>query len=267
MPREITLAERRARLARRHRLVAAERTDDVGDIADSVVALHSSDPVTAYLSATARLADPSIDRVERALYDDRSVVRHHAMRRTLWVATPDVVRLMHVAATRKLAGPEHRRTARLLAHNGVADPEGWLAEARRQVLDLLEEDGPMTAKALGQKVPALRHKIVMAPGKKYSATVSAHTRVLLNLAFEGHILRTRPTGSWINGAYTYAAAHSWLDGGLPQPASPAAARAEEREAAAALALRWLRRFGPGTTTDLQWWAGWTAALTRAALEG
>src|SRR4051794_6651719 len=253
----ITVAERRARLARRHRLVAAERTDDVADIADSVVALHSSDPVTVYLSATARMADPSIDRVERALYDDRSVVRHHAMRRTLWVATPDVVRLMHAAATRKLVGPEHRRTARLLAENGVDDPEAWLADAREQVLAALHEHGPMTARTLGDRVPALRHKIVMAPGKKYSAAVSAHTRVLLGLGFEGEIVRTQPTGTWINAAYTYAAMDSWLEGGLGD--------LHEAEAARDLALRWLRAFGPATTTDLQWWMGWTGATTKRAL--
>jgi Winged helix DNA-binding domain len=240
--------------------------DAVARVADDLVALHSTDPVTVFVSAMVRMRRPSVEAVERALYDDRAVFRHHAMRRTLWVATPDVVRLMHVAATRKLAGPEHRRTAKLLAENGVADPEGWMADARRQVLDILEEHGPLTARTLGDRVPALRQKIVMAPGKSYSATVSAHTRVLLNLGFEGHILRTRPTGTWINGAYTYAAAHAWLDGGLPQSGSTGDARTEERRAAAALALRWLTRFGPGTTTDLQWWAGWTSALTRAALQ-
>jgi Winged helix DNA-binding domain len=257
MTPHLTVEERRARLARRHRLLAEERTDDVAAIADSVVALHSTDPVTVYLSATARMRHPSVEAVERALYVDRAVVRHHAMRRTLWVATPDVVRLMHAAATRKLVGPEHRRTARLLADNGVADPDTWLAEARRQVLAALEEHGPMTARALGARVPALRQEIVMAPGKTYSATVSAHTRVLLNLGFEGEIVRTRPTGSWVNGAYTYAATHAWLEGGLGD--------LDEREAACRLALRWLRAFGPGTTTDLQWWAGWTGATTRTAL--
>jgi hypothetical protein len=204
-----------------------------------------------------RMRDPSVAAVEKALYVDRSVVRHHAMRRTLWVATPDVVRLMHAAATRKLVAPEHRRTAMLLAENGVADPERWLADAREQVLAALEEHGPMTARALGLKVPALRQKIVMAPGKKYSATASAHSRVLLNLGFEGQIVRTRPTGSWINGAYTYAAVDSWLEGGLGD--------LTEREAACSLALRWLRAFGPGTSRDLQWWMGWTVATTKAAL--
>ena len=80
------------------------------------------------------------------------------MRRTLWVATPDVVRVMHAAATRKLAGPEHRRTARLLADNGVEDPEAWLAQARKQVLATLREHGPMTARGIGEAVPALRHR-------------------------------------------------------------------------------------------------------------
>ena len=257
MARTIDDEERRSRLARRHRLLAEDHTDDVAAIADALVALHSSDPVTVYLSAMLRMRHPSVEAVEKALYVDRTVVRHHAMRRTLWVATPDVVRLMHAAATRKLVGPEHRRTAKLLAANGVEDPDVWLADARDQVLDTLHQHGPLTARELGRRVPALTHKIVMAPGKKYSANVSAHTRVLLNLGFEGRIVRTRPTGTWINGAYTYAAMDSWLDGGLGD--------VTEREAAGALALRWLRVFGPATSTDLQWWTGWTVATTTAAL--
>jgi hypothetical protein len=257
MVRTISDDERRARLAHRHRLTPQGRTDDVAAIADSVVALHSSDPVSVYLSAMARMSAPSVDAVEKALYVDRSVVRHHAMRRTLWVATPEVARLMHAAATRKLVGPEHRRTAKLLAANGVEDPERWLADARARTIEALEVHGPMTARALGQKVPALRQGIVMAPGKKYSATISAHTRVLLLLGFEGHVVRTRPTGTWVNGAYTYAPADDWVEGGLDGHA--------ERGAARELALRWLQRFGPGTAADLQWWAGWTVATTRTAL--
>ena len=257
MPRTVTVDERRARLARRHRLLTERRTDDVAVIADDLVALHSTAPVTVYLSAMVRMQQPSVSAVEQALYVDRAVVRHHGMRRTLWVATPDVVRLIHAAATRKLVGPEHRRTAKLLAENGIDDPDAWLADARAQVLATLHEHGALTARALGDKVPALRHKVVMAPGKSYSATASAHTRVLLNLGFEGEIVRTRPTGSWINGAYTYAAMDSWLDGGIGDLG--------ERQAARDLALRWLHVFGPATAKDLQWWMGWTVAMTRNAL--
>ena len=114
--------ERRARLAERHRLLPRTRTDDLTVMADDLVALHSTDPVTVYLSAMTRMVHPSIAAVERALYADRSLIRHHAMRRTLWLATPEVVRQLHAAATRKLVRPEHKRVIKLLTESGVADP-------------------------------------------------------------------------------------------------------------------------------------------------
>ncbi len=55
MPRPIGTDERRARLARRHLLLPSLRTDDVAAIADAVVALHSTDPVTVHLSAMQRM--------------------------------------------------------------------------------------------------------------------------------------------------------------------------------------------------------------------
>jgi hypothetical protein len=249
--------ERRNRLAVRHRLVPSSRIDDLPQIADDLVALHSSDPVTVYLSATARMRSPSLAAVDKALYEDRSLIRHHGMRRTLWVSTPEVVRLIHAAATRDLIAGERRRTAALLAASGIDDPERWLDDAAEQVLADLHEHGPSTARELGRRVEALRHPLQLSPGKKWAATQSAHVRVLLALCLQGKLLRGKPVGSWINGAYRYAAADFWLPGGLGDH--------QPRQAAAELAGRWLRRFGPATTSDLQWWMGWTVARTKQAL--
>jgi hypothetical protein len=254
--RRIEVEERRARLASRHLLLPRTRTDDVAAIADALVALHSSDPVTVYLSAAARMAHPSLEAIEQALYTDRRVIRHHAMRRTLWVATPAVARRMHAAATAGLLKPERRRTAQLLASSGVADPRAWLVAAEAEVLADLHEHGPSTARDVGRRLPAVRQPLQLAPGKSYAATQGAHTRVLTILGFAGQVLRTRPS-SWINAAYAYAAADSWLPGGL--------GTADPRTSAAELAGHWLRRFGPATTIDLQWWMGWTGAITKRAL--
>ncbi len=256
MSLRIDAEERRARLAERHRLLSRTRTDDLPQIADDLVALHSSDPVTVFLSAMARMAHPSIEAVEQALYADRSLIRHHGMRRTLWVATPPVARLIHAAATRDLVANERRRTSQLLAAADVENPEQWLAEAELQVLADLREHGPSTAREVGQRVEALRHRLQLAPGKAYAAAQSAHTRVLYILGFTGQMLRGRPS-SWINGAYAYADAESWLPGGLGE--------LDAQQAAAELANRWLQRFGPGTTADLQWWMGWTVRRTKQAL--
>ncbi len=252
----IDAEQRRARLAERHRLLLPTRTDNLPEIADDLVALHSSDPVSVFLSAMARMVHPSVEAVERALYTDRSLIRHHGMRRTLWVATPPVVRLMHAAATRDLIATERRRTRQLLAASGVDDPEQWLAQAEEQVLADLREHGPSTAREIGQRGGALRQRLQLAPGKAYAAVQSAHTRVLYILGFDGKMLRGQPS-SWINGAYRYVDAESWLPGGLGD--------LDPRQAAAELADRWLQRFGPATTTDLQWWMGWTMSRTRQAL--
>ncbi len=256
-PARVSIAQRRGLLGLRHRLAPGRRTDDVVAIADDLVALHSTDPVTVFLSTWARMENPSLEAVERALYDDRTLVRHHAMRRTLWVAAPDTARLMHGAATRKLIGPEERRTLGMLAASQVPDPQGWLASARRAVTDLLRDQGPLSARQVGQHLPDLRVPLRLAVGKPYEGTSGAHTRVLLQLGFEGRVLRADPGGTWINGAYRYAEADQWLPGGLGELG--------ETEAATALVDRWLRRFGPATTLDVAWWAGWTVTLTWTAL--
>jgi hypothetical protein len=257
--RRITVGERRARLAHRQRLAPSARTDDVAAIADSVVALHSSDPVSVFLSALARMAQPSISAVEAALYDARSVIRFHAMRRTLWVATPSVARLAHASSTTKLLGPEHRRFVKLLADNGISDDgDDWIASAKEQVLAALHRAGEASTRQLGEAVPALRQPIELSPGKPYAATQQAHVRIMLHLGFEGVVVRARPMGSWINSQYRWAAMDDWVPGGI--------VGLDPREASAELIRRWLRAFGPGTTADVQWWTGWTLRDTRRALD-
>ena len=227
-------------------------------IANDLVALHSSDPVTVYLSVVARMRHPSLDAVSSALYDERSLVRHHAMRRTLWVFTPEVARLAHASSTSLLVAAERKRLEQMLDASGVtANPTAWVDQARRDTLAALEELGPTPARRLGNAVPALRAPLRLAEGKSYAATVLAHTRVLLLLGFEGAIIRTRPTGSWISSEYAWAPMSSWLDGGVEG--------IEGSDATGELALRWLQAFGPGRTADLQWWTGWTAAATKRAL--
>ena len=254
--RSITVEERRARLAGRHLLLPETRNDDAPAIADALVALHSSDPVTVYLSVLARMVNPSVAAVEAALYDDRSLVRHHALRRTLWVATPEVVRLLHASASRALVTAERARMRKALAAAGVEDPETWLGEAGEQALADLRQHGPSAARDVGRRVEALRQPIVLGSGR-WEQTVAAHTRVLLGLGFAGEVLRTRPLGTWASGAYRYAAADTWLPEGVEG--------VEERDGRARLVRRYLERFGPVTTVDVSWWTGSTAAATRAAL--
>ena len=252
--RHVSDAERRARLVTRHRLTPQTRTDDVVTITDDLVALHSTDPVTVYLSAAARMAAPALAPVSDALYQTRRLLRHHAMRRTLWVFGHEHARLAHHAATVDVAAVQHRNLMGYLAAAGVADPPAWYADAAAQVLGVLSAGGPRTAREVGAALPGIAGLELPIQGGSFPA----HSRVLLVLGFEGRVLRARPTGTWINGQYRWSAADDWVPGGIGAPL-------ERRPAAAGLARAYLRTFGPATRDDLKWWAGWTVATTMAAL--
>ena len=236
----------------------AARCDDVAAISDSVVALHSSDPATVYLSTMARMADPTIDAVARALYQERTVVRHHAMRRTLWVLTPTMARRAHASCTAALAPIEWKRLARMVEDSKVAsDGAAWISTAKADTLAALHRMGEATARQLGKAVPALNEKLHLAVGKSYAGTQGAHTRLLLNLGFDGVIVRGRPGISWINSEYSWSLMESWLPDGV--------VGLDFDTAAAELAGHYLARFGPATTADVQWWLGWTIGTTKKAL--
>ncbi|MGE3287159.1 MAG: winged helix DNA-binding domain-containing protein [Pseudonocardia sp.] len=254
---KIDTAQRRARLVHRHRLAVPRRTDDVVRIADDVVALHATDPVTVYLSATARMCSPRLAAVDDALYVDRALLRHHAMRRTLWVLGREAARVAHHAATVDVARVQRRQILAQIATGGIADPEAWTADAMERITAELVAAGPLTAREIGARLPQLAVPLTLGTGSS-TARQGAHSRVLLLMGFEGRVLRARPAGSWINGQYRWAAADAWVDGGLGEPLAPA-------DAAAGLARAYLHAFGPATRADLQWWAGWTARTTTAAL--
>jgi hypothetical protein len=253
--RHVDVDERRARIGHRHRLATEARLDDPVAITEGVVALHATDPATVHLSTMARMAHPAFGPLDHALYDERNLLRHHAMRRTLWVTTPHTGRVVHAACTVDVAAVERRKFEQLLVSSGVAtDPVTWLAERRVELLALLAERGPLSARQVGSIAPHLATRLQL-PAE--SVSQAAHTRLLVLLGFEGSVVRGRPSGGWTTSEYVWWHADAWLSEGLAGLPTAAAAQA--------LVERYLWAFGPATTADVQWWAGWTVARTKQAL--
>jgi Winged helix DNA-binding domain len=254
----IGVAQRLARIGRRHRLATGRQAGDPVDVARSMVALHGTDPSTVYLSVWARTARTDVTSVERALYDDRTLLRLLGMRRTVFVVPAEVAPVVLAACSRTVAAAERRRLISMLAESGVSDEvERWLAEVEQAALRALTERGEATAAELSEDDPRLRTEMVLAKGKPYEGRQRVASRVLLLLAAEGHVVRGRPLGSWTSTQFRWSPTERWYPDGLAEWST--------QDAEAELARRWLVTFGPATVDDLRWWTGWTVAKTRRAL--
>lgn len=252
--RTISDEERRRRLANRHAISPSGRTDDVADAIEAVVALHSSDPTSVFLSAAARLRSATVGAIDAALYDARIAVRHHAMRRTMWVMTHSVAQAANAGFTRKIARAERRRTATLFGED-----ETWVADALDRVVAVVHSAaGPIGAREVGAALPDLAEQRLVNLGKTHQGMMAPHTRLLLCAGFEGRIARGRPAGSWIGSQYAWTRSDAWhaIDWSRP----------DELTGAVAVIGRYLDRFGPATLEDIVWWTGGTKSQVRRALD-
>lgn len=256
--RRITDVERRARLVRRHHLAPSARATDVVALSERLVGLHATDPATVFLAGAARLKKPTVEAVDRALYDERTLVRTLCMRRTLFVVPVHLVPLVQAAVTDALVPAERKRTVRMIEASGIArNGARWLREVEAETLATIEARGEATGAELAKAVPRLRKQIPYGEGKTWAGKMGMTTRVLVLLSCEQRVVRGRPRGSWTSTRYRWAPMTTWLPDGFPS-LKPDEARAE-------LVRRWLAAFGPGTVGDIKWWTGWPLGQTRQAV--
>ncbi len=241
-------------------LASSALAGGVAEVASGMLALHGTDPSTVYLSVWARMANGSVDAVEKALYDDRTLVRLLGMRRTVFVLPLEVAPIVLAACSRGVAARERKTLLSWLRDCAVAkDVDAWLEEVEQVALTALIARGEATAAELSADDPRLRTELVLAAGKNYEGKVRVGSRVLLLLAAEGHVVRGRPLGSWTSTQFRWSAWERWCANGLVDMST--------EDASVELAREWLARFGPATAEDLKWWAGWTVTQTKRALSG
>src|SRR3954447_11557587 len=195
----IGVEDRRARLGRRHRLGAGCQAADPVEAAASMVALHATDPATVHLSVAARVPGSEIAGTERALYDERSLIRMLGMRRTVFVVPTPFAPVVQAACTDDIAVKQRKLLVKHLAEAGVAaDPVAagrWLAAVEESTATALALRGSATAQELSADEPRLRTRLNMAAGKTYAAQPYVTSRVLFQLSADGRIVRGgRPGG-------------------------------------------------------------------------
>ncbi|MDT5089818.1 MAG: hypothetical protein QOG47_2525, partial [Mycobacterium sp.] len=193
--------------------------------------------------------------LEDELYRNRSLVRHLAMRRTLWVVSADDLPIIQSVAGNRVAANERRRLVADLEKAGLAaDGEQWLATACSAVLGHLGRHGPLSSTELRSALPEISGTYDPAPGKPWGGMVPVAPRVLTVLSARGDIVRGPNDGSWTTSRPRWVPTTDWLG-----------CRSAPVDDAAELLRRWLRTFGPATAADVKWWFGTTLTAARKVL--
>lgn len=206
-------------------------------LADAVLGLHATDPVTPYLTVLARMA-----RFRRTMLDDLmwaswELVRFRAMRCTLFVMPHELLEVA-ASATRSVVQPMRRRWVRDSGLTAAA-LERWMAAIEEAL-----QDGPQTVRALRTALDV--------PG---DVDLSGIVGLMCD---EARLVGGRPPRSWTSSVRTY---HLWSQVlGDVDPFGADPVRAMERLVAA-----YVRSYGPVTLDDVAWWTGLAKNRCREAL--
>ena len=188
----------------------------------------------------ARVDGLTVADVDRALYDDRSLVKQLAMRRTLFVFPRDLLPAAWGSASTRVAAQLAARLAKELEAGGPS-PDGAALAGRGPVGRCSRRSrtaAALTAQEIRERVPVLEARLDLAPGTKYAANVSIAPRVLTQLGVEGLLVRGRNAGPLAALEAALDADADWL-GDVPAPRRRA-------RGTPSWSRRWLRTFGPGT---------------------
>ncbi len=250
----VTDDERRARLATRHALAPSARVDSPESVVQAMTVLHATEPATVFLSCAARSTRLTVADIDRALYQDRSLVKQLAMRRTLFVFPRDLLPAVWPSASARVASTELNRLAKDVARSGLTrDAHAWIAQARDEVLAHLAGHAEgATAQDIREAIPMIDLKMTTQ-----GVAMSVAPRLLTQLGATADIVRGSNTGPWPTSRPRWTLTGNWLDD-EPEPWTAAEGYRE-------LIRRWLHTFGPGTEDDIVWWLGATKSVVRASL--
>lgn len=252
--RRISDDERRRRLLARHRLTETTRAATPQEATAAVGVLHSTEPATVHLSVRVRAPHLRVADVDRALYEERTLVKQLAMRRTLFVFPRELLPAAWGSASARVAASERAGLVKGAVTSGLApDGEAWVEQRRAEILAATATSpGGLTAAEVREAVPEAAVQVTVPGG-----VVPAHTRLLTHLGLTADLVRGENTQHWRISRPRWLPMQAWL-GGLPAPTSSG-------EGYAVLVRTWLERFAPGTEEDLVWWLGATKGAVRAAL--
>ncbi len=238
---KVTWSQAAAWRVRRHHLDERAPAGSMLAVASRLCGLHAQVMSSAELTAWARVEGLERQEVQRALWQNRTLIKTWAMRGTLHLLPADEFPLWHAALS---TNRRYLKPALWQKYFGITlEQLEFLTETVAAALD----GRVMTREELVQEVGRLTGSAAFAA----TLVASSWGTVLKPAAFTGRLCFGPNLGQRVRFTNPY----SWL-GAKPPAIDP-------ETATAAIARRFLAAYGPATYHDLaRWWTGGGVSIAR-----
>ncbi len=222
-------------ILRKQHLTDDSKIENILQIADDLCGLHATDTLTPYLSLFARARNFSKKKLEKELYNNRSLARIKCMRNTLFLQTNPMIPICFKATRGKLEKWKNK----FLDSRAISLKK--YQEISSKILELLKDKELPTSEI-----------------KKILNTKANISQIINLMCYQGSLVRSRPIKSWKDRRSNYAIFNDLFpDINLEQ--------FSKDEAISQLVLRYLDSYGPVTVNDIVWWTGLTKIEVTNAL--
>lgn len=232
---EIPLRTLNLYILRKQFLLPESAATDVMQVTEHLLGLHAKRPQTPYLMLQARLPDFSAQHLDDLLYQQRVLLRAHAMRGTVHMLPLSQYRMILAATEDQLDGMYRRAFKHLDNMQAIIDA----------ILDAVQQQGALLIEEIMAALP-----LEVDSRDLY--------RLVNYLCTNGILVKSTVKGTWRNSVYRYQLLTEW------QPNIPNHDW-DVLPAQAKLIEGYLFAYGPATIDDIVWWTGLTKTKVKKGL--
>lgn len=233
---EITL-EQATRFTLKSHFLTERTKNGVLRVISRISGLNSQTARAPYVSLWSRVRNFAREQFDRALYEDKLLIKAWLMRGTVHTIPSDEYPIFQKALGPGLAGD----WIATLERRGLGLSVKARAKLGQKIVNLLAE-ASLTKKEL---LPQVKHLVKGFSDPEQKIILS---RSLRGLSYEGLICHAEPTGPWYHfKENTFTSVQNWLKGKKINDI-------DEQDAKRKLALKYISGYGPASAADFAYWA-------------
>ncbi|WP_455392089.1 winged helix DNA-binding domain-containing protein [[Eubacterium] cellulosolvens] len=223
-------------ILQKQHLAAETKTNDILQLIRDIGGLHSTAPMTPYLSLFARTKTFRREHLDEELYIKRRLGKFRCMRKTIYIQPKEMIPVYYSA---------------------MKQVTQYISERYMKAWGITATEFNKIAKSIYELLCG--HELTANEIKKALNTKLKLSPIINLMCDQGTLIRSRPKKGWRSNLHTYARFQDYfpeLD----------LASVKEPEAKRSLVKQYLQSFGPVTYNDVAWWTGLPRGEVRKSLD-